>query len=163
VFFAPNLLGEVDNYIPANSLVTPTHIVPEWYFLPFYAILRAVPDKLLGVVAMFASLLILFVLPWLDTSKVRSATFRPIYKGLFWLFLLDCLFLGWIGANPAEGNFILMGRLATAWYFAHLLIFMPLVGKLERTRPVPESIGTPVLKGGGTMPGGATAAKMEKS
>jgi len=163
VFYAPNLLGEVDNYIPANPLVTPTHIVPEWYFLPFYAILRAIPDKLLGVVAMFASILILFVTPWLDTSKVRSATFRPIYKGLFWLFLLDCLFLGWIGANPAEGNFILMGRLGTAWYFAHLVIFTPLVGKLERTRPVPESIGTPVLKGGGNMPGGATAAKMEKS
>jgi ubiquinol-cytochrome c reductase cytochrome b/c1 subunit len=163
VFFAPNLLGEVDNYIPANPLVTPTHIVPEWYFLPFYAILRAIPDKLLGVVAMFASILILFVTPWLDTSKVRSATFRPIYKGLFWLFLLDCLFLGWIGANPAEGNFILMGRLGTAWYFAHLVIFMPLVGKLERTRPVPESITTPVLKGGGKMPGGTAAAKMEKS
>ncbi len=163
VFYAPNLLGEVDNYIPANPLVTPTHIVPEWYFLPFYAILRAIPDKLLGVVAMFGSILIFFAAPWLDTSKVRSATFRPIYKGLFWLFLLDCLILGWVGANPAEGNFILIGRLATAWYFAHLVIFMPLVGKLERTRPVPESIATPVLKGGGNMPGGTTAAKMEKS
>ena len=163
VFYAPNLLGEVDNYIPANPLVTPTHIVPEWYLLPFYAILRAIPDKLLGVVAMFGSILIFFAAPWLDTSKVRSATFRPIYKGLFWLFLLDCLILGWVGANPAEGNFSLIGRLATAWYFAHLVIFMPLVGKLERTRPVPESIATPVLKGGGNMPGGTTAAKMEKS
>ena len=163
VFFQPNLLGEVDNYIPANPLVTPTHIVPEWYFLPFYAILRAIPDKLLGVVAMFGSLLILFVLPWLDTSKVRSATFRPIYKGLYWLFFADCMILGWIGANPAEGMYIVIGRLATAWYFAHLLIFIPVVGKLERTRPVPESIGTPVLKGGGAMPGGATTAKTEKS
>ena len=162
VFFQPNLLGEVDNYIPANPLVTPTHIVPEWYFLPFYAILRAVPDKLLGVVAMFGSLLILFVLPWLDISKVRSATFRPIYKGLYWLFFADCMILGWVGANPAEGMFIVIGRVATVWYFAHLLVFIPLVGKFERTRPVPESIGTPVLKGGGAMPGGAASAKMEK-
>lgn len=163
VFFAPNLLGEADNYIPANPLVTPTHIVPEWYFLPFYAILRAIPDKLLGVIAMFGSILILFATPWLDTSRVRSAKFRPIYKQLFWLFLVDVLVLGWIGKNPPEGMYIIIGRIASIYYFLHLLVFMPLVGKLERTRPLPESIGTPVLKGGGEMPSGAAAAKMEKS
>ncbi len=163
VFFAPNLLGEADNYIPANALVTPPHIVPEWYFLPFYAILRAIPDKLLGVVGMFGATLILFALPWLDTSKVRSARFRPIYKQLFWLFVIDVLVLGWVGKNPPEGMFIIIGRIASVYYFAHFLILMPLVGKLERTRPLPESIGTPVLKGGGEMPSGASAAKMEKS
>ena len=162
IFFAPNLLGEVDNYIPANPLVTPTHIVPEWYFLPYYAILRAIPNKLLGVVGMFGSLLILFLLPWLDTSRVRSAKFRPIYKQIFWLFLIDCLVLGWVGKNPAEGMFIIIGRVAAAYYFFHLLILMPLIGKLERPRPLPESIGPPVLKGGGELPSGATAAKAEK-
>ena len=162
IFFAPNLLGEVDNYIPANPLVTPTHIVPEWYFLPFYAILRSIPDKLLGVVGMFGSLIVLFLLPWLDTSRVRSAKFRPIYKYMFWLFLIDCLVLGWVGKNPAEGMFIIIGRLASAYYFFHLLILMPLIGKLERPRPLPESIGPSVLKGGGELPSGATAAKMEK-
>ena len=162
VFYAPNFMGEPDNYIPANPLVTPTHIVPEWYFLPYYAILRAIPDKLLGVIAMFGSILILFVLPWLDTSRVRSATFRPLYKWLFWLFLADCLILGWVGANPPEGYFILIGRLATAWYFIHLLILMPVIGLIEPTRSLPESIAAPVL-GGGAAPGGAPASKMEKS
>ena len=163
VFFAPNLLGEADNYIPANPLVTPPHIVPEWYFLPFYAILRAIPDKLLGVIAMFGSILILFALPWLDTSPVRSAKFRPLYKQMFWLFLIDCLVLGWVGKNPPEGMFIIIGRIASIYYFLHLLVLMPLVGKFERPRPLPESIGTPVLKGAGKLPSGASAAKMEKS
>ena len=163
VFFAPNILGEADNYIPANALVTPPHIVPEWYFLPFYAILRAIPDKLLGVIAMFGSILILFALPWLDTSPVRSAKFRPIYKQMFWLFLIDCLVLGWVGKNPPEGMFIIIGRVASVYYFLHFLVLLPLVGKFERPRPLPESIGTPVLKRGGEMPSGAAAAKMEKS
>ena len=162
VFYAPNYMGHPDNYIPANPLVTPAHIVPEWYFLPFYAILRAIPDKLLGVIAMFGATLVFFALPWLDTSKVRSATFRPIYKWLFWLFLADCLILGWVGANAPEGHFILIGRLATAWYFFHLLILMPVIGLIESTRAPPDSISTPVL-GGGAAPGGATATKMEKS
>ena len=147
VFFAPNYLGDPINYVPANPLVTPTHIVPEWYFLPYYAILRSIPDKLLGVVAMFASLLVLFVLPWLDTSKVRSARFRPIYKQLFWVFVLTTIVLGWVGAKPAEGHYLVIGRIATAYYFLHLLVVMPLLGKFEKTRPVPESISAPVLKG----------------
>ncbi|MFQ5786136.1 MAG: cytochrome bc complex cytochrome b subunit, partial [Alphaproteobacteria bacterium] len=164
VFFQPNYLGEADNYIPANTLVTPTHIVPEWYFLPYYAILRAIPDKLGGVVAMFGSILVLFLLPWLDTSRVRSATFRPIYKQIFWLFLIDTVVLGWVGANPPEGKFILIGRLATAYYFLHLLVIMPLVGKLERPRPLPDSIAGSVLKGGGAgATAEATAQKMEKA
>ena len=145
VFFAPNLLGESINYVPANPLVTPPHIVPEWYFLPYYAILRSIPDKLLGVIAMFASILILFVLPWLDTSRVRSARFRPIYKWLFWVFFIDCAVLGWVGANPPEGAFLVYGRLATAYYFLHFLIIMPVLGKIERTRPLPDSISAPVL------------------
>jgi ubiquinol-cytochrome c reductase cytochrome b/c1 subunit len=147
VFFAPNMLVEPINYVPADPLVTPPHIVPEWYFLPFYAILRSIPDKLAGVIAMFGSLLILFVLPWLDTSKVRSARFRPIYKKLFWVFLADCIILGWVGYNPPEGHFIVIGQFATAYYFLHLLVIMPIVGKVERTRPLPDSISAPVLKG----------------
>ncbi|NQV57433.1 MAG: cytochrome C, partial [Rhodospirillales bacterium] len=158
-FFAPNFFGEPDNYIEANALVTPTHIVPEWYFLPFYAILRAVPDnfvdiwgilpiiipaKTAGVIAMFGSIIVLALLPWLDFSKVRSARFRPIYKQMFWIFLLDCLVLGYIGAKPAEGMFLLIGRLATAYYFVHLLIIIPLLSKYEKTRPLPESISAAV-------------------
>jgi ubiquinol-cytochrome c reductase cytochrome b subunit len=149
VFFAPNMLGEVINYVPADPLVTPPHIVPEWYFLPYYAILRAIPDKLLGVIAMFASILILFVLPWLDTSRVRSAKFRPIYKQFFWIFLADTVVLGWVGANPPEGMFVLIGRLATAYYFLHFLVVIPLIGWLEKPKPLPTSISEPVVKGAG--------------
>ena len=163
VFFAPNLLGEADNYIPANPLVTPPHIVPEWYFLPFYAILRAIPDKLMGVIGMFGATLILFLLPWLDTCKVRSAKFRPFFKMAFWLFVADVLILGWVGKNSPEGMFIIIGRVASVYYFAHFLVILPLLGKFEPTRPLPESIGKPVLKGGGEMASGAVAAKMEKS
>ena len=149
VFYLPNMLGEVINYEKANPLVTPPHIVPEWYFLPFYAILRAVPDKLGGVIAMGASISIFFVLPWLDVSKVRSAKFRPIYRQFFWIFLGDCIVLGIVGANPPEGTWLLMGRLATAYYFLHLLVIIPLIGKFEKPRPVPEGIGEPVLKDAG--------------
>ena len=156
VFFAPNFFGEPDNYIKANPLVTPTHIVPEWYFLPSYAILRAVPDmwfisaKLGGVIGMFGSTLILLLLPWLDRSPVRSARFRPIYKQFFWLFVLDCIILGWIGANPPEGMFLVIGRIATAYYFLHFIVFIPLMGKFEKTRPLPTSISEPVLRAGAT-------------
>jgi len=146
VFFNPNYLGHPDNYIPADPLVTPAHIVPEWYLLPFYAILRAVPSKLGGVILMFAALLILFVLPWLDTSKVRSARFRPIYRQFFWLLVIDCIVLGWIGANPPEGMYIVIGRIATTYYFVHFLIIMPLLGKLERPLPLPTSISESVTK-----------------
>ncbi|MBM3554555.1 MAG: cytochrome b [Alphaproteobacteria bacterium] len=146
VFFNPNYLGHPDNYIQADPLVTPAHIVPEWYLLPFYAILRAVPSKLGGVILMFAAIFILFLLPWLDTSRVRSARFRPIYKQFFWLLVIDSIVLGWIGANPPEGIYIVIGRIATIYYFAHFLIIMPLVGKLERPLPLPESISKAVLK-----------------
>jgi len=177
VFFAPNALGEVINFIPANPLQTPTHIVPEWYFLPYYAILRSTPDnfigdwigfvlidaKLAGVIAMFGSILILFVLPWIDTSKVRSAAFRPIYKQLFWILVIDCIILGWVGANPPEGRYLVIGRIASAYYFFHFLILVPLVGKLERPRPLPQSINEPVLKGGGAAAGSGAASPMEKA
>jgi len=155
VFYAPDFFGEPDNYIPANPLVTPPHIVPEWYFLPFYAILRSitfdiwfVPAKLLGVIAMFASIAVLLVLPWLDRSKVRSARFRPIYKQFFWLFLFDCLVLGYIGAQVAEEPYVTIGQVATAYYFIHFLVIVPLLGMLERTRPLPESISAAVTKRG---------------
>lgn len=146
VFWAPNFFGEPDNYIPANPMVTPPHIVPEWYFLPFYAILRAVPDKLLGVLAMFSAIIVLFFLPWLDTSKVRSAKFRPIYKQFFWLFLADCVFLGYLGGKPAEGWYVPASQLATIYYFAHFLVFLPLIGKLEKPKALPASISDAVLK-----------------
>ena len=145
VFFAPDYLGHPDNYIPADPLKTPAHIVPEWYFLPFYAILRAVPDKLGGVIAMISAILILFVLPWLDTSKVRSATCRPIYKKLYWFLVVDIIVLTWIGGSPAEGNFILIGQIATIYYFAHFLVLMPIVGVIETPKPLPNSISQSVL------------------
>ncbi|MGP1396338.1 MAG: cytochrome b [Inquilinaceae bacterium] len=163
VFYAPNYLGHPDNYIPANPLVTPAHIVPEWYFLPFYAILRAVPDKLFGVVLMFGSILVLFVLPWLDTSKVRSARFRPIYKWFFWLLLLNLLILGYCGAKPAEGIYVVLSRLSTIYYFFHFLILLPLLGLFERPLPLPRSISESVLKGGGAMPAAAVAKPMGKA
>lgn len=161
VFYAPNFFGEPDNYIKANPMVTPPHIVPEWYFLPYYAILRAFTDdfivyqvislggwlmsaKLAGVIAMFASILVFLFLPWLDRSKVRSARFRPVYKWFFWIFFADCIFLGYIGGKPAEGDFIWMGQAATFWYFFHLVILVPLIGILERPKPIPESISTAV-------------------
>ncbi len=161
VFFFPNALGHPDNYIPANPLLTPAHIVPEWYFLPFYAILRAVPSKLGGVTLMFSATLVLLVLPWLDTSPVRSAKFRPVYRVVFWLLVIDCLILGVVGANEPEGIWVPLGRLGTAYYFIHFLVLMPLLGKLERPLPLPESISRPVL-GGGPLPGGAGARPMEK-
>ena len=145
VFFSPDILGHPDNYIPANPMVTPYHIVPEWYLLPFYAILRSVPDKLGGVVLLFASLLILLALPWLDRSKVRSAVFRPIYKQFFWLFVIDILVLGYMGAMPAEGTYLLIARIGTAYYFLHFLIILPFVSLVEKTDPLPMSISEPVL------------------
>jgi quinol-cytochrome oxidoreductase complex cytochrome b subunit len=147
VFYAPNFLGSSDNYIPANPMQTPNHIVPEWYLLPYYAILRSVPNKLLGVIMAFGSIFLLFIVPWLDTSPVRSARFRPIYKWVFWLLVIDVVALGWVGANPPEGAVVLVGQIATLYYFVHFLILFPLIGKLERPRPMPASIGTAVLQG----------------
>jgi ubiquinol-cytochrome c reductase cytochrome b/c1 subunit len=146
VFFMPNALGEPDNYIPANPLVTPTHIVPEWYLLPFYAILRAIPDKLGGVIAMFGSIGLLFVLPWLDTSRVRSCTFRPIYKWFMYVLVVDFVVLGFCGANPPEGFWVPLSQVATAYYFFHFLILLPILGKIERPLPLPPSIADAVLK-----------------
>ena len=147
VFFLPNLLGHPENYIPADPFVTPEHIIPEWYFLPFYAILRAIPFKLLGVLAMLGSILILFVLPWLDTCKVRSCRFRPIYKQFYWILVLDVVLLGYMGAMPAEGLYLLVARVATAYYFVHFLIVLPVLGYKEKTLDVPLSLTDPVLGG----------------
>jgi len=163
VFFVPNYLGHPDNYIPANPLSTPAHIVPEWYFLPFYAILRAVPDKLMGVLAMFGSIAILFVLPWLDNSPVRSMRFRPIARWLFLLWTVNFFVLMWAGGKPAEGTYVLIARLSTAYYFAYFLVILPLLGRVERPLPLPESISRPVLRGGGPLPAGAMAKPMEKA
>ena len=140
LFFYPNSLGHPDNYIPANPLVTPAHIVPEWYFLPFYAILRAIPDKLGGVLMMFGSILILFVLPWLDTCKVNSGVYRPIFKWFFAVFVANFILLGWLGKSPAEGWYVMASRFATFYYFAYFLLILPLLGKYEKTLPLPESI-----------------------
>ena len=147
VFYSPNILGHADNYIEANPLVTPAHIVPEWYLLPFYAILRSVPDKLLGVVAMFAAIFVLVILPWLDTSKVRSAIFRPLYKQFYWFLVADVLILGYVGAMPAEGLYLLVARIATAYYFLHFLVILPVLGLKEKTLEVPLSLTEPVLGG----------------
>ncbi len=162
VFFAPNFLGHPDNYIPANPLATPADVVPEWYFLPYYAILRSVPNKLIGVLMLFGSIGVMFILPWLDTSPVRSARFRPIYRQLIWVFVIDCLVLGYVGAKPPQGSILLIGRVATAYYFLHYLVILPLLGKLERPLPLPESISQPVTRGGGPLPAGAAATPMEK-
>jgi len=145
VFYNPNILGHADNYIPANPLSTPAHIVPEWYLLPFYAILRAIPDKLGGVLVMFASLGILVVLPWLDTSRIKSATFRPLYRQFFWIFVANCLLLGYLGSQPPEGGFLIIARICTAYYFLHFLIILPVLGLVETPKPLPESITKAVL------------------
>jgi ubiquinol-cytochrome c reductase cytochrome b subunit len=162
VFFSPNFFASPDNYIPANPLQTPAEIVPEWYFLPFYAILRSVPNKLGGVMMMFGSIMVLFVLPWLDTSPVRSARFRPIYRQVFWLLVIAVLALGAVGAHRPQGIWVVIGRVATLYYFLHFLVILPILGKLERPLPLPESISRPVIRGGGPMPGGAPAKPMEK-
>jgi len=148
VFFSPNVLGHADNYIPANPLVTPAHIVPEWYLLPFYAILRSVPDKLGGVILMFGALFVLIILPWLDTSKVRSAVFRPMYRQFFWIFVVDVLALGYLGAMPAEGIYLFLARIATIYYFLHFIVLLPALGFFEKPDPLPASISDPVLTGG---------------
>ena len=163
VFYAPNFLGSSDNYIPANPMQTPNHIVPEWYLLPYYAILRSVPNKLLGVCMMFGSILVLFVLPWLDTSRVRSARFRPIYRQLIWVWVVAAIALGICGAHKPEGIWVVISRVATLYYFLHFLVILPILGRLERPLPLPESISRPVIGGGGPMPSGATARPMEKA
>jgi len=151
VFYVPDYLGHPDNYVEANPLSTPPHIVPEWYFLPYYAILRAIPNKLLGVIAMFSSILLLVFVPWLDTSRVRSAKYRPVYKWFFWLFILSVIALGYLGSKPPEGAYVIWARVFTAYYFLHLLVIMPIVGVTENPSPLPRSISESVL-GKGAMP-----------
>jgi ubiquinol-cytochrome c reductase cytochrome b/c1 subunit len=146
VFYNPNYLGHADNYIEANPMVTPAHIVPEWYYLPFYAILRSIPDKLGGVIAMFGAIAIMAFLPWLDTSRVRSAVYRPVYKVFFWVFVAVCIGLGYLGAMPAEGGYVIASRILTAWYFIHFLVILPVLGLFETPRPVPASIHDAVLE-----------------
>jgi ubiquinol-cytochrome c reductase cytochrome b subunit len=131
LFFMPNVLGHPDNYIPANPLVTPAHIVPEWYFLPFYAILRAVPDKLFGVLAMVSAILILALLPFYVNPQVRSMKFRPLAQLFFWFFFFDCLLLGWIGGKPAEAPYVQVGQFLSIFYFVYLLILVPFLDRLE--------------------------------
>ena len=156
-FFAPDIFGHSDNYIMANPLVTPPHIVPEWYFLPFYAILRAIDfnfiidSKLLGVIFFGGSILILFFVPWLDTSKVRSGTFRPAFKWFYWLFVVNFLLLMWYGAQePALqvlGPFTVadVSKLSVVYYFAYFIVILPLLGRFEKPRPLPNSISESVL------------------
>src|SRR5580658_5525849 len=140
VFYIPNYLGHSDNYIPANPGQTPTHIVPEWYYLPFYAILRAIPSKLLGVIALLASIVLLAFLPWLDTSRVRSANYRPLYRQFLIVFFLVVIGLGYLGSQPPEGGYVIAARILTAYYFVFLLIILPLLGLFETTKPLPNSI-----------------------
>ena len=132
VFYFPNLMGHPDNYIPANPMVTPAHIVPEWYFLPFYAILRSIPDKLGGVIAMGGALVILFAIPFINTSEIRSSQFRPLFKKFYWLLVVDFLILGWIGQKPVETPFIEVGQIATLFYFIFFIILIPLLGVFEK-------------------------------
>jgi ubiquinol-cytochrome c reductase cytochrome b subunit len=152
VFFAPNALGHPINYAPANPIQTPEDIVPEWYFLPFYAILRSIPSKLIGVLALFASLLVLVVVPWLDTSNVRSARYRPLYRQFFWILVVDTLILGYVGSQPVDAflfntpiPLVWLGRIGTLYYFAHFLLVMPIVGLVETPKPLPDSIAKSVL------------------
>jgi len=151
LFFFPDYLGHPDNYIPANPLSTPAHIVPEWYFWPFYAILRSftvdfiIPAKLWGVLAMFGSILLLFFLPWIDKSPVRSMNYRPLSRIFFWVLVVDVLILGWCGGSPAEPLYVITAQIAAAYYFAHFLIILPIVSRIEQTKPLPGSITEAVL------------------
>lgn len=132
VFFAPNILNHPDNYIEANPLVTPPHIVPEWYFLPFYAILRSIPHKAGGIVAMGAALIVLLLLPFINTSEIRSSAFRPLFRKFYWLFIGNCLILGWIGGQPVEDPYVIIGQIATFYYFFFFFVIIPALGYIEK-------------------------------
>ncbi|HLY80543.1 MAG TPA: cytochrome b N-terminal domain-containing protein, partial [Caulobacteraceae bacterium] len=179
VFYMPEAMGHVDNNIPANPLATPAHIVPEWYLLPYYAILRAVPDKLLGVIAMATAIGCIFALPWLDTSRVRSMRYRPQAKIYFFIFIADCFLLGLCGAHEPDEPFIhgltsfqlldgdftsylWVSRIAAAYYFLYFLVITPILGLRETPLPAPESISTPVLSHPAAAPTGAVAAPEKK-
>jgi ubiquinol-cytochrome c reductase cytochrome b/c1 subunit len=177
IFYMPNYLGDADNYIPANPAQTPPHIVPEWYYLPFYAMLRSIPNKLAGVVVMFSSILILVFLPWLDTAKTKSSKYRPLAKQFFWIFVIVCLLLGYLGAKPPEGIYVIAGRVLTLCYFAYFLILLPLLSRIEQSRPLPNSIADDVLGkagkvaaamvalvvAGGVLIGSAQSARAEEA
>lgn len=164
VFFMPNALGHPDNYIEANPLSTPALIVPEWYFYPFYAILRAftfdfffIPAKLMGVLAMFAAILMWFFLPWLDKSPVRSGHYRPLFRIFFWILVADMAALFWLGGTHAEEPYIMLSQLTTAYYFLHFLVILPIVSSIEKPKPLPYSITESVLgPDKGTPPAAAT-------
>jgi quinol-cytochrome oxidoreductase complex cytochrome b subunit len=150
VFYAPNFFGNPDNYTPANPVVTPPDIVPEWYLLPFYAMLRSVPQKLIGVIVMAGSLITLVFVPWLDTSPVRSSRFRPMMKQVFWIFAIDCVILGYCGAQSVDAvafgvPLVWIARAGTLYYFAFFWLFMPLLGLIETPKQLPASIAQPVL------------------
>jgi ubiquinol-cytochrome c reductase cytochrome b subunit len=149
VFYIPNYLLDADNSIVANPLVTPAHIVPEWYLLPFYAILRAIPNKLVGVVALFAAIALLAFLPWLDTSPVKSARYRPLFRFFFWIFVAVGVGLGYLGSQEVTEGATLVARILTLYYFAFFLVILPLLGLFEKTRPLPASIADSVLSKSG--------------
>jgi ubiquinol-cytochrome c reductase cytochrome b subunit len=155
VFYLPNLLGEPDNYVPANPMVTPAEIVPEWYLLPFYAMLRSIPQKLVGVIVLFGALITLVFVPWLDTSRVRSMRFRPLAKQFFWILVADCILLGYLGAHRPDAQFpgtaipmLPFARIGTAYYYAYFWVILPLLGLIETPRPLPATIATSVTGSG---------------
>jgi ubiquinol-cytochrome c reductase cytochrome b subunit len=158
VFYIPNYLLDADNSNPANPLVTPSHIVPEWYLLPFYAILRAIPNKLVGVLALAAAIVLLAFLPWLDTSPVRSGKYRPAFRFFFWVFAICCVGLGYLGSQEVSDSATMAARILAFGYFGYLLVALPVLGLVEKTKPIPASIADAVLAKNG---GGAQAAPAE--
>ena len=174
VFYLPEALGKADNAIPANPLVTPAHIVPEWYLLPFYAILRAIPDKLIGVLGLVGAIAMLFALPWLDTSRVRSMRYRPTARIYFFIWIVSVIVLGWCGSQEPDGKLLpgiagpvfidydintvtWASRISAMYYFVYFLVITPILGMRETPLPVPDSLYTPVLPAdhAGLMPAAA--------
>ena len=155
VFYIPNYLLDADNSVVANPLVTPAHVVPEWYLLPFYAILRAIPNKLIGVIALFSSIVVLAAVPWLDRSPVKSAKYRPTYRFFFWVFVAICIGLGYLGSQEPTQGLALIARILGLGYFAFFLIVMPVLSFTEKTKPIPTSIADAVLAKSKTAVGAA--------
>jgi ubiquinol-cytochrome c reductase cytochrome b/c1 subunit len=154
IFYIPNYLLAPDNFIPANPEQTPNRIVPEWYYLPFYAILRGIPNKLLGVTALAASIIVLAFMPWLDTSRVRSANYRPLYRQFLFVFFAAVIGLGYLGAREPTGGYVIAARILTIYYFAFFFVILPVLGLFEKTKPLPNSISESVLRPG--TPAGAS-------
>ena len=169
VGFMPNFFGHPDNYIEANALKTPAHIVPEWYFLPFYAMLRAITfdilwinSKLAGVLVMFGSIAVLLVLPWLDTSRMRSGRYRPMFKVWFWILVVDFVMLMWCGSQPPEQPFVIMSQLGTLYWFAFFIVILPLLGIIEKPQTPPATIEEDFLAHYGPGAEGAANAAISK-